>query len=126
ELESYNYSISHDLRQPLNAISGFSELLRDTGVAGGKAGEFVHEIEHNAARMERMIEALLSFSRAGRDALNRQPVDAKALVDEALREHSVAAPITATVEIGELPAARGDAVLLRQVWSNLIGNAMKY
>jgi PAS domain S-box-containing protein len=126
ELESYNYSISHDLRQPLNAISGFSELLRGTGIAAGKAGEFVYEIEHNAVRMERMIEALLSLSRAGRDALNREPVDARALVDDALREHSVAAPIAADIEIGELPGARGDAVLLRQVWSNLIGNAMKY
>jgi PAS domain S-box-containing protein len=125
ELESYNFSISHDLRQPLNAIAGFSELLRERGSAAG-AQEYLREIESNAARMEQMIEALLRLSRAGRGTLRRAPVDCGELVQQVLHDLSVSTPLAAAVEVGELPPANADPVLLRQVWSNLIGNAAKY
>ncbi|HEX6692067.1 MAG TPA: PAS domain S-box protein [Burkholderiales bacterium] len=124
DLESYNYSISHDLRQPLNAIAGFAELLRGQAGAGPQA-EFVEEIESNAARMEQMIEALLRLARAGRGAIRRTRLDTRALVESVLRDLSAAAPV-AEVSLGELPEASGDEVLLRQVWANLIGNALKY
>ena len=125
DLESYNYSISHDLRQPLNAIVGFADLLRER-VSGADDAEWVGEIESNAARMEQMIEALLRLARAGRGAITRKPVDSRALVESVLRDLSVAAPLAAEVSLGELPTATGDEVLLRQVWVNLIGNALKY
>jgi PAS domain S-box-containing protein len=124
ELESYNYSISHDLRQPLNAISGFAELLR--GADAAHAEEFVREIEQNAARMEEMIAALLALSQAGRESLDMQEVDARVLVDSVLHDLGSGGPIRAALDIGDLPPARGDAVLLRQVWQNVIGNALKY
>jgi PAS domain S-box-containing protein len=124
ELESYNFSISHDLRQPLNAISGFSELLRESdGSGGGNPQEYVREIESNAARMEQMIEALLQLSRAGRGALRREGIDVRAMVGDVVRELPGGA---AAVQVGELPGVRADPVLLRQVWSNLVGNALKY
>jgi PAS domain S-box-containing protein len=128
DLESYNFSISHDLRQPLNAIAGFAELLREAGAdtPPRQRREFLREIGSNAERMDRMINALLELSRAGRGKLVKAPVDMRALVDSVLRELGVGAPLKAQVEIGELPPARGDADLLRQVWSNLIGNALKY
>jgi PAS domain S-box-containing protein len=127
DLDSYNFSVSHDLRQPLNAIAGFSELLRDSlAGAAGETLEYTHEIEINTTRMERMIEALLGFSRAGRGALQRSQVDMRALVDSVLRDLTAAAPLRARITIGDLPPAEGDATLLRQVWSNLIGNALKY
>lgn len=128
DLESYNYSISHDLRQPLNAIAGFAELLRDAGAgeADREQREFLGEIENNAARMDRMIVSLLQLARAGRGPLTVTEVDMRALVDGALHELAAAAPLKATIEIGELPPVRGDADLLRQVWTNLIGNALKY
>jgi signal transduction histidine kinase len=126
ELESYNYSISHDLRQPLNAIAGFAELLRGVGLDPERADEFAREIEHNAARMEGMIAALLALARAGRDTLSKSDVDMRALLEGVLRDLAAVQRLSATIEIGELPPARGDALLLRQVWTNLIGNAIKY
>jgi PAS domain S-box-containing protein len=126
-LESYNYSISHDLRQPLGAIGGFAELLRENaGALGPAAADSLREIEGNAARMERMIEALLELSRAGRGAPALAEVDSAALVESVLRDHAAEAPLGGIVHVGDLPAARGDGVLLRQVWANLIGNALKY
>jgi PAS domain S-box-containing protein len=125
DLESYNYSISHDLRQPLNAIAGFAELLREQAAEGVQA-EWVGEIESNTVRMEGMIEALLRLARAGRGAISRATVDMRALVESVLRDLSAAAPLGGAVSIGEMPTATGDAVLLRQVWANLISNALKY
>jgi PAS domain S-box-containing protein len=128
ELESYNYSISHDLRQPLNAIAGFAELLRDQSSAAlpPPAAECLEEIEANAERMEKMIESLLRLARAGRGAIVKAPVDTRALVESVLHDLASGGALLADVSIGELPAARGDPVLLRQVWANLIGNAIKY
>jgi len=125
DLESYNYSISHDLRQPLNAIAGFAELLRDQA-AGALDKECLGEIESNATRMEQMIEGLMRLSRAGRGAISPNEVDMGALVESVLRDLTAAGPIRAEVSVGELPPVRGDAVLLRQVWANLISNALKY
>jgi len=128
DLESYNFSVSHDLRQPLNAIAGFAELLRDASgdTPPAQRREFLREIESNAERMDRMINALLDLARAGRGPLLKRVADMRALVDSALRELGASAPVRADIDIGELPAARGDPDLLRQVWSNLIGNALKY
>jgi PAS domain S-box-containing protein len=126
DLESYNYSVSHDLRQPLSAIAGFAELLHDSALAAGPHAEWVDEIEANAERMEQMIEALLRLARVGRGAISRVAVDTRSLVESVLRDLSAAAPLAADVALGELPDVRGDPVLLRQVWANLIGNALKY
>src|SRR5262245_36595070 len=128
ELESYNSSISHDLRQPLHAISGFAELLRGRLADTRDAGNYqcVGEIEANAVRMEHMIDALLRLSQASRAALRREPVDVAALVRSVLRDLGSPAPLAAEVVLGELPPVQGDPVLLRQVWANLIGNALKY
>lgn len=121
ELESFNYSISHDLRQPLSAIAGFAEILRENPVL---VPEAVREIEANALRMEEIIDALLRLSRAARGELRKQCVDVGRLVGDLVRD--LAHGGLAKVVIGDLPAARGDTVLLRQVWANLIGNALKY
>jgi PAS domain S-box-containing protein len=128
ELESYNYSISHDLRQPLNAIAGFAELLREQAGASLDAAalDSVGEIESNAARMENMIESLMRLARAGRGAIHKAEVDARPLVESVLHDLASAAPLVAEVVLGELPPAHGDPVLLRQVWANLVGNAVKY
>jgi signal transduction histidine kinase len=127
ELESYNFSISHDLRQPLSAISGFADLLRDQVTESDEGvRDSVAEIESNALRMEQMIESLLRLSRAGRGALRKEAVDAKSVVESVLHDLSSANPLDAEVVVGELPPAQGDPALLRQVWTNLIGNALKY
>ena len=127
DLESYNYSVSHDLRQPLNAIAGFADLLRELpAISSGPAQDYVAEIEANAARMETMISSLMQLAGAARAALHKVEVDLGALVGSVLHDLSSAAPIRAEVVVGELPVAQGDPALLRQVWANLIGNALKY
>lgn len=126
DLDGFNYSISHDLRQPLNAIAGFADLLRERLERAGDETmrDSAREIEANAARMEQMIDSLMRLSRAGRGALRKSDVDMRRLAEEVLRE--LAPQGGAEVVLGELPPAQGDAVLLRQVWSNLIANAIKY
>ena len=128
DLESYSYSVSHDLRQPLNAIAGFAELLhlQAAGISDAAIQESIAEIEANAARMESMIDSLMELARTARGAIRRREVDLRELVDGVLRDLSSGAAHGAEVIVGELPVASGDPVLLQQVWANLIGNALKY
>jgi PAS domain S-box-containing protein len=128
ELESYNYSISHDLRQPLSAIAGFADMLVDQldEQAGALAKACAHEIEANAERMDQMIESLRRLADSVRGTLCVTQVDVAALVKCVLHDLSASAPFKADIRIGELPRVEGDPVLLRQVWANLIGNALKY
>jgi PAS domain S-box-containing protein len=128
ELDSFNYSVSHDLRQPLNAIGGFADLMREHlgGRADEAARQYAREIEVNAVRMEQMIRALLEFSRAGRGDLTRAAVDMRHQAETVARELEAGGGLRALISIGDLPPAPGDEMLLRQVWSNLIGNAVKY
>jgi len=128
ELDSFNFSIAHDLRQPLSAIGGFADLLQDPAVkdSPGDLSAFAAEVELNAHRMEQMIEALLRFSNVGRGELKRSRVDMKQAAQAALDNLASVARLRAEVTIGDLPEAQGDEALLRHVWSNLIGNALKY
>lgn len=120
ELESFNYSISHDLRNPLSAISGFAELLREQSAG---VEDVAREIEVNARRMEEMIEALLRLSHTARGELRDEFVDIRRMAEEVVRDLSRDGD---EIVIGDLPGTRGDPELLRQVFSNLIGNALKY
>ncbi|MBS0335632.1 MAG: PAS domain S-box protein, partial [Proteobacteria bacterium] len=121
ELESFSYSVSHDLRAPLRAIAGFSAVIREEFGPGlpQPAQRYFHRIEQNAEQMRRLIDDLLGLARAGRMSLSRAPVDMRSLAEDVVRELSHQAPHAAQVTVGPLPGAVGDAVLLRQVWSNL-------
>jgi signal transduction histidine kinase len=127
ELESFNYSVSHDLRAPLGVIACFATMIRTdfADTLPQEAKQHLAHIEQNAAQMSRLIDNLLEFSRMGRAVLARSSVQMRPLVDDVVRElrqeDTLAHP-----EIGELPPAVGDAELLRQVWHNLIGNALKF
>jgi PAS domain S-box-containing protein len=127
ELEAFTYSVSHDLRAPLRAISGFTHLLReeDGAVLSAEGRRFLGVIEGNALRMGALIDALLQLAQNSRQAMARGSIDmsdlARAVADE------LAGPYPQTqVEIGLMPAAVGDPVLVRQVYTNLIDNALKY
>jgi len=129
DLESFSYSISHDLRAPLGAIHGFAHLLRtqETVRLSEDGAHLLAMLESNAARTTEMLGGLLEFSRLGRKPVSKTEVSMSALVHEvlqALRARPEAA--RAELRLGPLPACRGDPLLLRQVWSNLIGNALKY
>lgn len=127
ELESYNYSLSHDLRQPIAAIAGFADLLLEQADSlDSLAQTCAREIEANAARMNEIIESLRRLADSGRGALHVTEVDVSDQVAAVLEELSMAVPPGGAVKVGSLPPVQGDPALLRQVWTNLIDNALKY
>lgn len=127
EMESFAYSISHDLRAPVRALRGFSDILLREHAQGldEEASRLLGRIARNAQRMGDMVDDLLRLSRLGRDELDRQPVDIHAVVKEVVAAHSGEYPLTRVVTAA-LPGAHCDRGLIRQVLENLIGNALKY
>ncbi len=129
ELESFSYSVSHDLRSPLRAVDGFSlMLLEDYGdKLEPEARRYLDTIRHASQRMSQLIDDLLAFSRLGRQSLAHALVDMEALAATAVQEALQGAPSAQQqVTIDPLPAACGDPSLLAQVWRNLVSNAVKY
>ncbi len=128
ELEAFSYSVSHDLRAPLRHISGFSSKLAARIDPGDeKSLHYLHIMGDAARRMSMLIEGLLTYSRLGRHAMRFQPVDMNALVTEVRRtlEDGLQGRSVEWV-IEALPSVMGDENMLRQVWQNLIDNAIKY
>jgi signal transduction histidine kinase len=127
--EAFSYSVSHDLRAPLRTLDGFSRiLLNEHGAALPPAVVRSLSIIHESGRqMGRMIDDLLNFSRLGRQALRKQPVDPAAMAREALAALAEeCAGRRVEVTIGDLPGGEADPALFRQVWINLLSNAIKY
>ena len=129
ELEAFAYSVSHDLRAPLRHISGFAAILaEDAGDALDEDGrECLDTISDSVREMGVLIDDLLQFSRVGRAPMQVADVDMDEVLAEALR------PIREETEgraiewsVGPLPHVLGDHALLRQVWANLVENAVKY
>jgi PAS domain S-box-containing protein len=129
ELEAFSYSVSHDLRAPLRAVDGFSRiLLQKHGAAlPPDALRYQNLICENAQQMGRLIDDLLSFSRLSRQPLKRQAVEPRQIVDEALRHLSRESDNGhAQISVSKLRACQADPALLKQVYVNLISNAIKY
>jgi signal transduction histidine kinase len=129
DLEAFAYVASHDLAEPLRSVAGFVALLkRQYGDRlDDRAREFIAYAVDGVERMQRMIDDLLLYARAGTAELRLEPVDAGALVAGALRDLGTAvAERGAEVEVGELPALRGDPSQLQRVFLNLLGNAIKF
>ena len=129
ELESFSYSVSHDLRAPLRAINGFSlALLEDYGTTLPPDGQaLLARVRENTKRMAQLIDDLLVFSRLGRKPLDMGPVDLASLMQSVVEEQRQTDPKRAIeVVVHSLPATLGDAGLLRQALSNLIENAFKF
>ncbi len=129
ELEAFSYSVSHDLRAPLRAMDGFSQAVEeDYGPQLPEEGRrYLRTIRTEAQRMGVLIDDLLTFSRLSRQPLNQQEINTRKLVDAVLEElNSQRQKRTVTIRVGDLPACRGDAALMKQVWINLLSNALKY
>lgn len=129
ELEAFSYSVSHDLRAPLRAISGFSQIVLEDHAAhlDAEAKDFLVEIRANTRRMGSLVDDLLTFSRLGRKPMNIQVVDTAALVRDCAREAvELGQNEEVELKIGDLPECEADPSLLRQVWVNLLSNAVKY
>ena len=129
ELETFNYSVSHDLRAPLGAIINFSAILGEDHAdqldTAGK--EHLQRIVNSATAAVSMMDALLSYSRSGRTELHRVPLDMSALAREIHEEIAAAAPhLRGNIKIGDLPDAFADERMIYFVLTNLISNACKF
>lgn len=125
EMESFSYSISHDLRAPLRAINGYAEILLREHQAelGPEARRLLATVSGNAIAMAQLVEGLLEFARLGRNPIERVAVDMDAIARSAAAE---AGARPGMLQMGPLPPALGDPRLLRQVWVNLLSNAVKF
>lgn len=129
ELESFAYSVSHDLRSPLRAIDGFSKIIEEDYVEklDDEGRRLLGVVRGNSQKMGQLIDDLLAFSRLGRKPVVAAVVDMRALVQEVLKEmQTESGSVMPECAVQSLPAARGDHVLLRQVWINLLANAIKF
>jgi light-regulated signal transduction histidine kinase (bacteriophytochrome) len=129
ELESFSYSISHDLRAPLRIINGFAKMLlkREAEKLDSDAKEYLDVIMDNAIHMGQLIDDLLNFSRMGNTPLNKTEVEMQSLVQGIADDMLASDPQTkAQIKIGKVRTAECDYNLMKQVWINLLSNAIKY
>lgn len=129
ELEAFAYSVSHDLRAPLRAIDGFSRILLEDYapqlVPG--AARYLHKVRDNAQQMRQLISDLLAFSRLGRQPLHKRTVKTDELVRQVLEDlHPEQLDRRVEITLGDLPPCRADQALLKQVYTNLLSNALKF
>ncbi len=128
ELEAFSYSISHDLRAPFRHIVGFSQLLREREKdLDPKSRHYLDSISESALTAGKLVDDLLNLAHLGRMQLAVKTVDMNKLVQEVRRSLELTvAGRDISWRVGDLPPARGDPQLMRQVWTNLIDNAVKY
>jgi light-regulated signal transduction histidine kinase (bacteriophytochrome) len=130
DLESFSYSVSHDLRSPLRHISSFVSLLEEhLGESQDEVAlRYLGTIGNSARHMSQLIDGLLSFSRLGRAAVNRVEVDFALLVQAVVAQldHDTQGRNVTWAIAPDLPMVQGDPLLLREVWANLLSNALKY
>jgi len=129
EMEGFNHSVSHDLRAPVRHIVGFAGILQETLAekldADGR--DYLQIMIGAAHKLEQMMDALLAFSRAGKADMLQQRVDMTAIVGEIVESLNAECKERGIVwKINELPEVIGDRTLLKLVWGNLLGNAVKY
>jgi signal transduction histidine kinase/CHASE3 domain sensor protein len=129
ELEAFSYSVSHDLRAPLRAIDGFSRIVLEDYSAPlapeGKA--YLQMVRDNTRQMGQLVDDLLAFSRLGRQPLTKHAADPKKIVRRCLEEMTTELQGRhVDIAVGNLPPCNADPTLLKQVWTNLISNALKY
>jgi signal transduction histidine kinase len=129
ELEAFSYSVSHDLRAPLRSVHGFSRILMEefSHSLPEAARRYLDLIAANARKMGALIDDLLEFSRLGRQALQRAPLDTASMVRAVMDEllvHEDGRDIE--LVLGDLPPSLADARMMRLVWGNLLSNAVKF
>lgn len=129
ELEAFCYSVSHDLRAPLRVINGYGTMImkKEASILTATVKENLEVMMKNAAHMGMLIDDLLDFSRLGRSTLTVKPIDmndmVKTVIDEVRASYLSAQP---EFLIHELTTTKGDPAMMKQVWTNLISNAVKY
>lgn len=128
ELESFSYSVSHDLRAPLRAIHGYSQMLTEDYEARlDKEGiRLLNAVKNNARRMGQLVDDLLAFSRLGKRTMSLSDIDLTRLVHDVLNDFSEDEKKPAKISVRPLGTTYADVSLLRQAFQNLISNALKY
>lgn len=129
DLESFSYTVSHDLRAPLRAVDGYARILEEdyAGALDAEGLRLLSVVRSEARRMGTLIDDLLAFSRFGRQSLTVSPIDLRPLGEEIMRDvRTRRADRTIDFLCGDLPRALGDQTTLRQVLVNLLTNAAKY
>ena len=129
ELEAFSYSVSHDLRAPLRHIHGYSDILLENhqGQLDEDGKKVLGVVKDRALKMGNLIDDLLEFSRLGRRTMKRQSIRSTALVEEVYKDLIALEPKrTVHFTIHPLEDATGDFSMIKQVWMNLIANAIKY
>jgi signal transduction histidine kinase len=129
ELETFNYSVSHDLRGPLGAVINFAAILQEdyADQLDATARDHLERIVGSASKAVSMMDALLAYSRSGRTELRKTHLDMQRVVREVCDEIATNAPrLACAVKIGDLPTAFADENMMRFVFANLIGNACKF
>lgn len=125
ELESFSYSVSHDLRAPLRAIDGFSKIIMEdhSHKMDEEGMRLLNVIITNSKKMGTLIDDLLTFSRVSRKTTDFKPINMKSIVQEIIEEQAINPDI---VHIYDLPQIKGEATQIKQVYSNLLANAVKF
>lgn len=128
ELESFSYSVSHDLRAPLRAVNGYARILEDdySGLFDDEGKRLLGEVQNNAKRMGTLIDDLLSFSRLGRKDVSKSNIDMNALTESALNEINQSIVHHAEIKFTNLHPIMADYNLMMHVMTNLLSNAIKY
>jgi PAS domain S-box-containing protein len=128
ELESFSYSVSHDLRAPLRAIHGYSQILIEDyeSKLDQEGMRLLNNVKYNAKRMGQLVDDLLAFSRMGKCELNKMLVRMNEIVEDVLQEVNQHDKERTAIEVHALGEARADPALLRHVFQNLVLNAVKY
>jgi light-regulated signal transduction histidine kinase (bacteriophytochrome) len=129
ELEAFSYSVSHDLRAPLRHIGGFSKMLVEEfgPTLDPTAKHYLDRIQSGTQKMGLLVDELLNLARVGRQAMNRQPTQLNSVVEEViaiLQPESEGRQVEWV--IADLPAVKCDSVLVKQVFQNLLANALKF
>jgi len=126
ELDTFSYTVSHDLRTPLSSIKGYSELLLNNESLDDNAKKILERIRKCTDKMALLITEILNYSRVGQSTVEKKMVNIATIIEDIRAEVIESQNIDMDFWVGGTPEIAGDEVMIKQVFSNLIGNAVKY
>lgn len=125
ELDTFSYTISHDLKNPITAIKMYVHMLVSDPLTARENIQYLNKIVERANKMNFLINSVLNYSRIGRDSLKVVKIDMAALIQEIISDHTLDHK-GLRITVGDTPDLNGDLIMITQVFSNLISNAIKY